>query len=43
MGKLHQPLGTDMYGVWVELELELELAAGKRNSPSKAFNSATFP
>jgi hypothetical protein len=41
MGKLHQPLGTDMYGVWVELELEL--AAGKRNSPSKAFNDATFP
>jgi hypothetical protein len=43
MGKLHQPLGTDRYGVWVELELELELAAGKRKSPNKPFNGATFP
>jgi hypothetical protein len=29
-----------MYGIWVEFELEL--AADKRNSPSKAFNDATF-
>jgi hypothetical protein len=41
VGKLHQPLGTDVYGVWVEMELEL--AEGKRNSPSEAFNSATIP